>query len=549
MSPRVVLIGLDGATFSILDSLMEEGVMPSLKGLIESGARAELTSVIPALTPPAWTSLMTGRSPGNHGIFDFLRFEFRSGGRQLRVLDGNDVSCPTIWSILAGQGLRTTVLNFPMTFPARGVSGSVVPGWVPWRHLRMACYPRTLYSQLTAALPEFNPRELAMDMSLEERALEGCTREEDYESLIDLHIRRERQWFEVLRHLMRHDPADLTAVLFDGVDKLQHFCWRFLDRAIFPAAPSEWECRVRHRCLEYFREIDRFIGEIVEMAGDQASVVLTSDHGFGPTVEVFHVNEWLHRHGYLVWADAAKVESKHSETLGMGTMARRFYEIDWNRTTAYCPTPSGNGIYIAPAAGGSGVSTGNYKSFRRELMNGLLSFKDPATGQPVVSQIWTREEVFAGTHMTSAPDLTLILRDGGLVSILPSENILKSRKEVAGAHRPNGTFVAAGNGVRRGLRMSPLSILDIAPLLLYKIGLPIPEDMEGNVPEALFEPEYLRSHPLVRESQGSPVSASFRENGASPEIDPLPETDPLPAIDPLMEAEVMGQLRALGYME
>ena len=100
---RTLLIGLDGATFSILDPLMDSGGMPNLKRLVESGVRAELNSVIPALTPPAWTSLMTGRSPGNHGIFDFLRFELRSGSRQLRVLDSDDVAVPTVWSLLARE--------------------------------------------------------------------------------------------------------------------------------------------------------------------------------------------------------------------------------------------------------------------------------------------------------------------------------------------------------------------------------------------------------------------------------------------------------------
>ena len=528
MSPRVLLIGLDGATFSILDPLMDEGVMPSLKSLIASGARSELTSVIPALTPPAWTSLMTGRSPGNHGIFDFLRFEFRSGSRQLRVLDSDDVASPTVWSILAKHGLKSTVLNFPMTFPARGISGNVVPGWVPWRHLRLACYPKTLYSRLTAALPEFNPRELAMDMALEERALEGCTREEDYENLIKLHIRRERQWFGVLRHLMHEDPADLTAILFDGVDKLQHFCWRFLDRAIFSASPSDWETRIRGWCLEYFREIDRFIGEIVAMGGEDVSVIIASDHGFGPTVEVFYLNAWLHQHGYLVWADAANVEQKHAETLGLGTMARRFYEIDWDKTTAYCPTPSSNGIYITPSAGnGTGVPAERYETFRRELMEALLR-------EPAVKQIWTREEAFAGSHMASAPDLTLSLRDGGLVSILPSDVLLKSREQAAGAHRSNGVFITAGNGIMQGLATSGLSILDVAPLLLHRMGLPVPMDLEGHVPEGLFQPEYLESHPILFDApcSGSSVMAA-----------------PLANVDAQMEAEMMNQLRALGYME
>lgn len=535
MSARVLLIGLDGATFSILDPLMQEGVMPSLKRLLARGTRSELSSVIPALTPPAWTSLMTGRSPGNHGIFDFLRFEFRSSGPQLRVLDASDVACPTVWSILARQGIRSTVLNFPMTFPARDFAGSVVPGWVPWRHLRMACYPRTLYDRLTGALPGFTPRELAMDMSLEERALEGCHGEEEYENLIRLHIRRERQWFDVTRQLMRDEPTPVTAVLFDGVDKLQHFCWRFLDGSMFPASPSALESRVRELCLEYFREVDQFLAEIVALAGEETSVVIASDHGFGPTVEVFHVNAWLHQHGYLTWANAANVEQKHTETLGMGTMAQRFYEIDWDRTTAYCPTPSSNGIYITPPmASGRGVPAEEYERFRRELMDSLLQFQDPASGEPVVTQIWTREEAFAGDSKAAAPDLTLNLRDGGLVSILPSDVLVKPRREPAGAHRANGVFIAAGEGVRRAHSLSGLSILDVAPTLLYMLDVPVPKDLEGRVPEALFEPEHLRAHPISLETASRPQLAKAAQ---------------VPAMDARMEEEVMGQLRALGYME
>jgi predicted AlkP superfamily phosphohydrolase/phosphomutase len=199
------------------------------------------------------------------------------------------------------------------------------------------------------------------------------------------------------------------------------------------------------------------LAEIVAMAGTETSIIIASDHGFGPTVEVFHLNAWLHQRGYLVWADAATIEQKHPETLGLGTMARRFYEIDWDKTTAYCPTPSSNGIYITPpTAGGKGVPAERYHAFRRELMEALRKFADPSTGEPVIKHIWTREEAFAGSHMSSAPDLTLSLRDGGLVSILPSEVLLKPRKETAGAHRPNGVFIAAGQGIRPGISLSSL---------------------------------------------------------------------------------------------
>ncbi len=535
MSSRVLLIGLDGATFSILNPLMAAGVMPALKELLAAGTRGELESVVPALTPPAWTSLMTGRSPGNHGIFDFLRFEFRSAGHQLRILDAQDVAAPTIWSMLARQGRRSTVLNFPMTFPVREFSGNVVPGWVPWRHLRLACYPRSLYDRIIASIPGFNPRELAMDMALEERALEGCHGEDDYENLIRLHIRREQQWFEVAAQLMRDDPSDLTAVLFDGVDKLQHFCWRFLDDSIFPKSPTEFESRVREWCLDYFRAIDGFIAQLVELHGKDNPVFIASDHGFGPTVEVFHVNAWLHQNGYLSWANAANVEQKHAETLGMGTMAKRFYEIDWAQTTAYCPTPSSNGIYITPpAADGSGVPAERYESFRRELKDALLGYRDPATGLAPVVKVWTRVEVFSGPNITSAPDLTLILRDAGRVSILPSDEIVRPRVEITGAHRPNGVFAAAGRGIRRCTEVAALSILDVAPALLHALGLPVPGELEGRVPAEIFEPEFLRERPVRFEAPQQETLVLAASAGGPNES---------------MDAEIMGQLRALGYME
>lgn len=534
MPPRTLLIGLDGATFSILDPLMEQGVMPFLKNLLASGTRAELASVVPPLTPPAWTSLMTGRSPGNHSIFDFLRFELKTDNRHLRVMDSHDVACETIWSIATRQGLKATVLNFPLMYPAPPILAYIVPGWVPWRHLRLACHPSDLYDRLKA-LPGFNPRELAMDMSLEERALEGCHREEDYEDLIRLHIRRERQWFNILLHLMRKEPCHLTAVLFDGVDKLQHFCWRFLDPNFFPSSPSDLELRIRNLCLEYFREIDRFLAEIVAMGGPEANTIIVSDHGFGATVEVFYLNAWLHQHGYLAWTGAANIEQKHAETLGLGTMARRFYEVDWARTTAYCPTPSSNGIYLSPpkGKGEKGVAEQDYEAFRRQLIDSLLNFTDPATGKPIVTRIWTREEAFAGRHASLAPDLTLRLKDGGFVSILPSDTVLKPRPEPHGAHRPHGVFMAAGPGVSRGASLPPLSILDVAPILLYTLRLPIPEDFEGCMPKEVFEPSHIQARPIVL---GEPTQSAER-------------ILKYPAMDMDMEGEVIKQLRALGYME
>jgi predicted AlkP superfamily phosphohydrolase/phosphomutase len=531
MSSRTVLVGLDGATFSILDHLVEEGVMPFLGGLYDSGARGELLSVIPPLTPPAWTSLMTGRSPGNHGIFDFFRFEYQNG-RYIKVADSTDVGCETIWSMVSRQGLKATSLNFPLTSPPRSDSGCVVPGWVPWRYMSLACHPLDLYDELKK-LPGFNVRELAMDMEVDGKAIEGCQKEEDYEAWIQLHIRREQQWFEILRYLMKKDPSHLTAVLFDGVDKLQHFCWRFLDPTLFPSQPSPWEQKIRALCLDYFRLVDRFLAEIVSMAGSDATVVIASDHGFGASVEVFYLNAWLAEQGYLSWDAGAAGEADGGTKLGLSTMARQFYQVDWARTTAHSPTPSSNGIYIPAGRGNNGILPGGYESFRRELMSSLLRFACPKTGEPVVTRIWTREEAFAGTYMDLAPDLTVSLRDGGFVSILPSDTPLKDRREPTGTHRPEGVFVATGPGIRRGARLPRLSILDVAPLVLHSLGLAVPEDLEGRVPTDLYEPSYFAAHPIAS-----------AESTHSPERARKPEPD-LEGGD----KDIVQRLKALGYLE
>jgi predicted AlkP superfamily phosphohydrolase/phosphomutase len=536
MHERTVLVGLDGATFSILDPLMDQGVMPFLKEFVAGGVRAELLSVIPPLTPPAWTSLTTGRSPGNHGIFDFFRFELQNG-RYIRVADSGDVGCETIWSMASRHGRRVTTLNFPLMSPPREIDGYVVPGWVPWRYLGLACHPGSLFGDLKK-LPGFDARELALDMSPEGNAIEADRKEEDYEEWIRLHVRRERQWFEILRHLMDEDPCPLTAVLFDGVDKLQHFCWRFLDPALLPASPSPWERRIRALCLDYFREIDGFLAEIVARAGSEATVVLASDHGFGATVEVVYVNAWLRQQGYLEWADPADLEGDDDAKLGLRTMARRFYQVDWQRTTAYCPTPSGNGIYVNLAGheGEKGVAPEEYGAFRQQLIESLQNLRDPLTGEGVVKHVWTREEAFAGPHMALAPDLTLALRDGGFASILPSEAPLKPRREASGTHRPEGIFVAAGPGTRRGVSLAPLSILDVAPVLLYSLDLPIPEDLEGSVPSGVFAPSQIQARPVRK---GEPTR--------SPE--PVPAGGPPETEDEDGQAEVIRRLKALGYVE
>src|SRR5581483_9406827 len=130
---KTLLLGLDGATFSILDPLLQAGVMPHLQRFIQRGTRAELLSTTPPVTYPAWTSLVTGHYPGQHGVFDFVQGQEMPEGIFVRPVDSRDIQCETIWSMASRQQQSVTSLNFPVMFPPRPLNGFMVPGFVSWR--------------------------------------------------------------------------------------------------------------------------------------------------------------------------------------------------------------------------------------------------------------------------------------------------------------------------------------------------------------------------------------------------------------------------------
>lgn len=532
---RTVLIGLDGATFAILDSLMENGIMPFLKMLVARGVRSDLLSTPLPVTAQAWPSLMTGRSPGNHGIFDFVRLEQRNEGAFFTVSSSRDLCCETIWSIASRHKRTVTSLNFYGMTPAQPVLGHMIGGFVPWRYLKNAVYPPSLYERLKT-LPQFNRKELAMDLDLEKKCIQGLPKEL-YVEWIALHLRRERQWFEILRYLMTNEPSDLTAIVFDGMDKLQHLCWRFLDSTLTPRSLSEWEQKVRDLCLEYFRQMDQFINEIVTLAGPDARIFIVSDHGFGASKEIFYVNVWLHQHGYLKWTDTTDFDQL--ERLTADRLKSHVTLLDWSQTSAYAVTPSSNGIFIRAADGRNkaGVPAHHYEVFRNRLINSLLGFAAPSTHEPVITSVRTRETVYPGTQSHLAPDLLLTLRDGGFVSILNADAPLKPRSEPVGTHRPEGIFVANGPAIGKGAALASLSILDVAPTLLYSMGLPVPEDMEGRVATEIFDSALLKARPVqFAEPTSQPPFSPEGGSGTTTEADPL-------------ETEIAERLKALGYLE
>ncbi len=542
---RTVLVGWDGATFSVLNNLTQDGTMPFLAEFSAQGVRAVLRSTVHPLTAAAWPSLMTGVSPGQHGVYDFVKVDRREDRYTYVLSTSADLCSETIWSLAGRHGCRVTCLNFPSMFPPPQVPDTsiekengghpflaVIPGFVPHQYLPRAVQPSSLYGRIKA-IPGFEARELALDWNLERKALQGLPQDE-YESWIKFHTLRERHWFDILWMLLREEPCHLTAVLFDGVDKIQHLCYHLLDPRQRRQFDSPWANHIRKLCHEYFRQLDEFLECIAGQVGPEGRIFIASDHGFTSAgSHIFYANVWLEQHGYLRWADGVPLDQDRRLTLdshsGVDTM------FDWSGTTAFALTPSSNAIHIRRAKNsGPGVPEAEYEAFRQELANSLLAFKDDL-GLPVVEAILIREEAFPGKQILDAPDLTLILRDRSFLSVLCADAPLKPRIAPYGTHHPNGIFFARGHGIRAGVELPTAPIVDVAPTLLYSLGLAIPDDMEGKVQTGAFEQSLLESRPIRTEkTTGSPKR-------------PISKNDTV-TVDEDFRKEAIDRLKALSYL-
>lgn len=528
MQPTL-LLGLDGATFSVLDMMMTAGHMPFLRQFQAEGVRAELLSTPHPLTPPAWTTVMTGRSPGNHGIYDFLRSEIRNNRAFFTLNNFRDIQCETLWTLLSRYGGRVLSLNFPLMAPAPPVAGVVVPGLLSWKHLRRNIYPPEIYDDLKS-LPGFNARHFSYDFE-EMNATPSLSTQELIDWVRSHVIEREQHWFQILRRLLADGPWDLAGIVLDGVDKLQHACWRFLDPDLRPTHFTDSERILDDLCVRYFRQLDGFLREAVVLAGPTANVIMVSDHGFGPTFKSFRVNKWLETQGYLKWPQESARHDGKPRNL-------HFVHLDWEHTTVYAPSTPTSGIHIRVRRqpGEPGVPPEEYQAFRARLIEQLRAVRDPETGRLFFTNILKREEAFPGRYEDRAPDLTLVPFDYGFVSVLNQEPVIQTRASVTGTHHPVGVLLARGPAIacRRGL--SRQAILDVAPTLLHCLELPVPEDFEGKVMADLFDATYWETHPVrlgpATETPTHYAAARVDAETAAAE-----------------EQGVLNRLRALGYVE
>lgn len=467
----MILLGLDGCDFRILDPLLSKNRLPFLSSLLARGARAVLKSTIPANTVPSFNSIFTGVTPGNHGIIDF---QIRENGR-IKLQSSRDRGVPTLWSILSALGKRVIVVNEPVTFPPEQlVNGIMITGFATPPRNRNFIHPAELRDEVDAASGGYVPE---LDDLNDVFALGKAN---GVKTITDFAVKN----YKAAMYLARRYPWDLLSVIFTSTDRLQHFCMDDMD-----IIQSHYEL------------LDSMMADICGLDAE-ANVIVVSDHGFEPLVSLFFVNKWLGDRGLALFEGGAVSKTLVRTGLTSKRLASLTKRLGLYRFLVR-NLPSSFRQKIPDAKVSSKIDEKRSAVFLKST-NGGLYFKDRSTvssvgrglgeytnprGKPICA-VLGREEVWRGKFSYRAPDLALVPSPGwelsartSTVDALPP--IARGDKRT-GTHSPDGVFIAAGANFAHASLERPLQTWDITPLILALLGIQRPEYMEGTVPREIL---------------------------------------------------------------
>jgi predicted AlkP superfamily phosphohydrolase/phosphomutase len=505
---KLIIIGLDGSTFDVLDPYIQKGILPNIERLISQGVKGTLESAIPPVTGPSWVSFMTGVWPGKHGIYDFVKPMPNSIKRQ--AISYQDIRTPTIWSILNEAGKKVGVVNLPITYPPPKVNGFIIPGLLTPHVYGEFAHPKGLMGELRQSIGKY-----VFDVYWQRYGKAGA------EKFLDEIIYCTTQRIKVIMYLLEKKSWDIFTGVFIGTDRIQHCLWQYIHPAQEKALTKR-EHRIVSKVADYYRQLDCFFRDLLKQIDEKADLIVMSDHGFGPLERKMYINRWLEEKGYLfinrtrarmisfkdplfhlIRLMVRKLDSRElrKKVKRMSSMsAYNFLDyIDWTKTTAYSASNTEQGIYLnVHGREPQGIVTiGDYEKLRDEIIQQLKELRNPKTGERVVTQIFKREEVYQGPYVEKAPDIILFLKDCEWVIDVQLKKTLYEKAgwhTGFGTHRLDGIFIGHGPNIRKGVKINRVSIVDMAPTILFHQGLPIPEGMDGRPLVEIFNEQFLNTH-------------------------------------------------------
>jgi predicted AlkP superfamily phosphohydrolase/phosphomutase/Tfp pilus assembly protein PilF len=289
-STKLLVIGLDGADWEIMDPLMAAGKLPNLERLVRTGARAKLLSISPMLSPVIWTTVATGVEPSRHGIIDFLIEDPETGGRQPVTSAQRQV--PTVWEILSRSGLKVGIVAWWASWPADPLRGYLVSDRLAYQLFgyrsdpddsRGKTWPPDLYEEIRPLItaPDhvlWNEVVPYLSGPRSRREEFGAEEQELLDGLRTL-IASGETYLSIADTLSQQMQPDLEVVYFEGTDTVGHMFMPYR----LPALPGVDQQRIdsfSNIVDRYYETADRYVGQLLEGHGEEWTVMVLSDHGF-----------------------------------------------------------------------------------------------------------------------------------------------------------------------------------------------------------------------------------------------------------------------------
>ncbi len=554
---KVLVIGLDGATLDLIKPWAAEGKLPTLSRLMEEGAWGELAVQLPPSSVPNWPSFATGKNPGKHGILWWI--QPRGDSPEVPLVDRRAIKGRTIWDIAGDQGKKVTVINVPVTYPPQEVKGVMVTGLLTPASATDFTYPPELKAELDAEVGGYR---------ISHTAVHRRGREEEFlQDVLDVLDRQLRASL----YLMRTHPWDLFILNFSATDVVIHKFWKDFDPQHPFHVPEDAE-RCGEAILRAYQAADRAVESLIKEAGDATHTIVMSDHGGGGFYEAFFANKWLMDQGLLkirrqaisqlrYWLFRMGVTINNVYPLANALMLkmggrklrRRLSpknqganiltslflserDIDWSRTKAYASGGFGQIRINVPGQHPPGIVSpdDDYEALRDDIIQRLKTVTVPSTGKPYLGRGYKKEELFHGPELDKLPDIICVPHDGRYVDMglgFLSNKCFDKVSIVSGTHRPAGIVFLCGPDTHAGVQLQGANILDLAPTILYQLGLPVPDDMDGRVLVEALQEESLRARPI--------------QSAAAESVSPAQADRDLSEQE---EKEIMDRLRALGYL-
>ena len=361
--PRVAFFGIDGVPYSFLEDNFDE--FEHLSALADEGSSGAIDSIVPPESSACWPSLTTGVNPGQTGVYGFQDREV--GSYDTYVPMGRDVQATRVWDRVQDAGRDATVMNVPVTFPPqrnvqRMVSGFLSPG------VDKAAYPDEMRDYLES-----------IDYRIDSNAKLGH-KDDKSEFIENAHETLDAR-YEAFKHYIQQDDWDLFFGVFMTTDRVNHFLYRHYEE----------DMEYKQEFIDFYKKVDRYLGEIRQNLPDDVTMMVASDHGFTSLDYEVHFNTWLEQEGWLSYED-----DDHEE---LGDISED--------TEAYSLIPGRFYINLEGREPRGSVPQSEYEEKCDQLKDALESLEGP-NGKKVCDRVVTKEEAFDGDHDDIAPDLVAI---------------------------------------------------------------------------------------------------------------------------------------------